>query len=97
MVDEKRLESRTPLNFKVKLAHPSFGILVVTMRDMSQTGIFVEMADLPAPSVGTIMSMQMQGLAQEAPILKVEVARVTTEGFALRLCEAPPNSNAAAD
>ena len=97
MVDEKRLESRTPLNFKVKLAHPSFGISVVTMRDMSQTGIFVEIADLPVPSVGMVMSMQMQGLALDAPILKVEVARVTTEGFALRLCETLPNTNAADD
>jgi len=85
-MSEKRIDARTPLNFEVKLIHPSFGSVIVAMRDMSQTGIFVELGDLPVPAVGTQMQMQMQGVAKEAPVLNVEVARIEGSGVALRLC-----------
>jgi hypothetical protein len=69
---------------RIKICHPSFGELVAQTRDLSDGGVYVKHDDLAALEPGTRVTGQVQDLPIEAPILEMEVMRVTPEGVGLR-------------
>lgn len=84
MSKDKRKHIRTPLQCNIKISHASFGDVIVKTLDISDGGIFVALAPNQIPPIGTIVTGQVQGLMDDAPILQMEVMRVETDGVGLR-------------
>lgn len=84
MSENKRQHPRTPFVCKLKLIHPAAGELVVKTRDISDSGAYVELdASLLLP-LGTVLTGQVQGLMDEAPLLPMKVVRTDAAGMGLR-------------
>ena len=60
------------------------GEQIVKTRDVSDGGVFVVLDPNQSPPIGTIVTGQVQGLIDDAPILKMEVVRVEPSGVGLR-------------
>ncbi|MBD9656727.1 PilZ domain-containing protein [Pseudomonas sp. PDM12] len=84
MSANQRQHPRTPMKCRIKICHPSFGELVAQTRDLSDGGVYVKHEALVALEPGTRVTGQVQDLPIEAPILEMEVMRVTPEGVGLR-------------
>lgn len=81
---EQRRSIRTPLSCSIKINHASIGELLVKTRDISDGGVFVIIEPENIPKVGTIVTGQVQGLMEDAPVLAMEVVRIEHEGVGLR-------------
>lgn len=81
-----RQSIRTSMNCRIKICHPSFGELLATTEDLSDEGVFIKHPDITQLKVGDIVTGQVQDLPIEAPILKMEVMRITSSGAGLRFC-----------
>ena len=81
---DNRKHVRTPLQCKIKISHESFGEVIVKTLDISDGGVFVALSPEQIPPVGTIVTGQVQGLMDDAPILQMEVMRVGADGVGLR-------------
>ncbi|KAB0546898.1 PilZ domain-containing protein [Pseudomonas argentinensis] len=84
MSANQRQHPRTPMKCRIKICHPSFGEIVAQTQDLSDGGVYVKHQDLVALEPGTRVTGQVQDLPIEAPILEMEVMRVTPEGVGLR-------------
>lgn len=83
---QKREHQRTALRCSVKIWNEEFGEVVVHTKDISVGGLFLAMDpdDMNIPPVGTILKGQVQGMMQDAPIVTMEVVRITSGGIGLR-------------
>ena len=84
---EKRRHLRTPLKLNVSVTHPAIGTLILNMRDMSDSGVFLITEQHNMPAVGSVVELQVQGLLDEAPIIKARIMRSEKEGIGLEFCE----------
>ncbi len=84
-----RHSPRTPMKCRIKICHPSFGELVAQTRDLSDGGVYVKHPDLAALAQGTLVTGQVQDLPIEAPVLRMQVMRVDSEGVGLRFYQEP--------
>jgi hypothetical protein len=87
MSHEKRKHVRTPFVCRIKITHESVGELTVKTRDISDGGVFVVLEPEQIPPVGTIVTGQVQGLLDDAPVLQMEVVRMEPSGVGLRFME----------
>jgi c-di-GMP-binding flagellar brake protein YcgR len=81
---DKRRHVRTSFACRIKIAHDSVGELLVKTRDISDGGVFVVLEPEQIPPIGTFLTGQVQGLMDDAPVLKMEVVRVEPVGVGLR-------------
>lgn len=86
MPSHLRQSIRTSMNCQIKICHPSFGEIVATTEDLSDEGVFIKHPDLIKLKKGDIVTGQVQDLPIEAPILKMEIMRITRSGAGLRFC-----------
>ncbi|MES2822139.1 MAG: PilZ domain-containing protein [Pseudomonadota bacterium] len=84
MSHDKRKHIRTSLQCKIKISHADTGERIVKTRDVSDGGVFVVLDPDQIPPIGTIVTGQVQGLMDDAPILEMEVVRVEPSGIGLR-------------
>jgi hypothetical protein len=84
---DKRRHVRTSFACRIKISHESVGELLVKTRDISDGGVFVVLDPEQIPPVGTLLTGQVQGLMDEAPVLKMEVVRVEPAGVGLRFVQ----------
>ncbi len=80
--EERRRHVRTAFDARVRLMHPSIGEIEVTMRDMSDSGVFLftgNCADLP---VGERVQIQALDI-DDAPVLDAEIVRCEASGIGL--------------
>lgn len=82
-----RQHIRTSLKCTIKVTHPSFDDIVAVTEDLSDTGVFINHPDLAKLSVGDIVHGQVQDMPVPAPVLMMEVMRVTPEGAGLRFIQ----------
>lgn len=83
-MDNKREHNRTPLKVQLRLDHPVHGQMLVTTRDISDSGVFVVIDDAQRLlQIGERVSGQVQGLPIEAPVVQMEVVRFEPSGVAL--------------
>ncbi len=64
--------------------HPIYGDAVLKMRDLSHSGAFLYTDDSGSLSVGAIVKLQIQGMAEEPPLIDAKVVRVDDNGVALK-------------
>ncbi|MEK1905170.1 MAG: PilZ domain-containing protein [Pseudomonas sp.] len=83
-MDNKREHNRSPLKVQLRIDHPVHGQMLVTTRDISDSGVFVVVDDAQRLlQIGEIVSGQVQGLPIEAPIVQMQVVRFEPSGVAL--------------
>lgn len=83
MSQNKRRHVRTPLVCRIKVTHNNEELLVKT-RDISDGGVFVVLEPEQVPPIGTMVTGQVQGLMDDAPVLEMEVVRIEPSGVGLR-------------
>ena len=81
---DKRQHVRTSFACRIKITHDSVGELLVKTRDISDGGVFVVLEPDQIPPIGSRLLGQVQGLLDDAPVLKLEVVRVEPAGVGLR-------------
>jgi len=86
-MSDKREHLRTPITCSIKIVHPELGEMLVKTRDLSDGGVFVLLDPEQAPPIGSHVTGQVQGLAENAPIVAMEVVRAESEGIGLRFLE----------
>lgn len=86
-MSDKREHVRTPFVCRIKIGHKSFGEREVKTRDISDGGVFVSLDPEQVPPIGTVVVGQIQGLAHEAPKLRMEVVRIESGGVGLRFLD----------
>lgn len=83
MSQNKRRHIRTPLTCRIKVTYDNQEMLVKT-RDISDGGVFIVLDPEQVPPVGAIVTGQVQGMMEDAPILDMEVVRVEPAGVGLK-------------
>ncbi|MBC9252980.1 pilus assembly protein PilZ [Pseudomonas alcaligenes] len=83
-MDNKRDHKRTPLKVQLRIDHPLHGQMLVTTRDISESGVFVVIDDAQRLlQIGEVVSGQVQGLPIPAPVVQMQVVRFEPSGVAL--------------
>lgn len=85
-MSEKRRFLRTKFEARVKLIHESLGTGVFRTGDVSDGGLFLKGGDFDL-NVGDAVSVQIQDVPMEAPLVRMVVVRRDAEGFGLRFLE----------
>ncbi len=76
---------RTPMKVRLRIEHPRHGSMLVSTRDISDTGVYVIVDDARSLlNEGELVTGQVQDLPIEAPVLEMEVIRVEMHGVGLR-------------
>jgi hypothetical protein len=89
--DDRREHLRTSMSATVKVEHETLGNFVFGTRDISDGGVFIAIEDQQfAPQLGDKVTVQVQGLPVEAPILHMMVRRKTPEGYGLQFADSNP-------
>lgn len=84
MSRDKRDHARTLLNAQIKVTHDLLEEGLFYVRDISDGGVFVIVGDAKFPTLGSVVTVQMQGLPFDAPILDMVVVRKGADGFGLK-------------
>lgn len=82
MTQEKRQHIRTAFPARVRLIHPAAGELEVTMRDMSDGGVFLLTGDRDDLQVGERVQIQALDI-EDAPLLDAQIVRCEATGIGL--------------
>ncbi|MBU2886637.1 PilZ domain-containing protein [Gilvimarinus agarilyticus] len=86
-MSDKREHFRTPMACQIKICHEQLGEMLVKTRDISDGGVFVILDPEKAPPIGDLVTGQIQGLMDDAPILEMEVVRAESGGVGLRFTQ----------
>ncbi len=83
-MSEQRKCPRTPLKCRIKIYHSSIGEVIVSTRNISDSGVFIITEGVDMPPLGSIVQGQVQGLMAEAPVVDMEIVRVEPGGLGLK-------------
>ena len=83
-MDNRREGIRTKLRTKLKLSHPESGDLFCHTIDISDHGIGLEVGDWHIPPIGSQVTVQVQNLPIEAPILDMMIVRISRHSVGLK-------------
>ena len=81
--NEKRVRPRTQAAIPLRISHESFGTLTVTSRDISDSGVLIEIGDAPLLLPGTCLDVQILGLTNGPRNVQAEVVRIGDNGMGL--------------
>ncbi len=82
--NEKRVHPRVKAELSLRISHESFGTRMVTSRDISDSGVHIEIGSAPLLLPGTRIDVQIQGLAGGPQDVEAEVVRIGDGGMGLR-------------
>ncbi len=83
-----RQHIRTALKCAIKISHPDFTEdIIASTEDLSDSGVFVKHPELAKLKVGDVVYGQVQEMPVEAPVLMLEVMRVTADGAGFRFIQ----------
>ncbi len=84
-MDNKRRESRLPIQLDVELVADDNNESSLQTRDLSNSGVYLEKGDSNLPPEGTIVHIRIKNNMGEgeAPLVKARVVRVDNDGLAL--------------
>ncbi len=86
-MEDLREHIRMAMVCRIKILHKELGEMLVQTRDISDGGVFVVLdQDLRLP-IGDVVQGQVQGLAQDAPILEMKVVRLEPTGVGLKFIQ----------
>lgn len=84
-----RKHIRTCLNCQIKISHPDLPDILATTEDLSDAGVFIKHEELTKLKVGDNILGQVQGLGEDmqAPVLTMEVVRITRRGIGCKFVQ----------
>lgn len=85
---DKRRFMRTEVNLRVKLSHPSIGVVTTTTRDISDGGAYLLFTDKDKLPVGSVVKVQVQDSPGDAPVLHMRVVSHKGDGIGLEFIDA---------
>jgi hypothetical protein len=80
---ERRIFTRHFVNARVELVHAAIGRIKARSRDISDSGVFVEVHPVPRLPNGSHVKMHMLDSAQPAIAFNMKVVRTTKHGVGL--------------
>ncbi len=95
-MDNKRKHTRTPFQATVKMWFDG-KVFAVKTSDVSYGGVFLMLDDGQTPPVGSEVMVQMQGMAEAAPIQRMRVVRMHANGIGLEFTDADSDGARPAD
>ena len=85
-MSDQRQFARSKFEFRLKLIHARLGEGNFKTGDVSDGGVFLHAGDF-ALEVGDQVTVQIQDVPIEAPIVKMVVVRAGPDGYGLRFIE----------
>lgn len=85
-----RQHVRSAVKCSIKITHANFDEIVAVTIDLSDTGVFISHPQLAKLEVGEVIHGQVQDEQSDgnsAPLLMMEVVRVTENGAGLRFIQ----------
>ncbi|PCJ46337.1 MAG: pilus assembly protein PilZ [Gammaproteobacteria bacterium] len=82
----KRRSPRLPIQLEVEFDHEQTGTVSLVTKDISDTGVFIQLTEDQQPPLGTIARVKLKNDfedGEEAPILQMKVVRNTPTGIGL--------------
>ena len=84
---DKRVHPRFPFTTDVKILHPDFGEKTVKTKDVSDSGVFILVEPTEMPPIGEVVQGQVQGGAEDMPVVKMKIVRIGEDGLGLQFIE----------
>ncbi len=78
-----RQHSRHPIGVNIKISHKSIDDITLETKDISDGGLFVAVDPDKMPPIGTIVKGQVQGMAEDPPVVDMKIVRITSTGIGL--------------
>ena len=82
---ERRLYPREDVEARVRVCHDRLGVLDGYSKNISDTGIFVHLTDLPKLALGSFFGLQMMDSVSPGILFHTELVRVAHFGVALHI------------
>ncbi len=86
-MDEKRSQGRVNTVSKVKISHSTFGSRRALTRNISSSGVYLELQDQPQLPVGAHIRMQMLDSMRPDVSFNMKVLRTDRQGLALKFVD----------
>ena len=86
-MSDKREHPRYPFTTDIKIAHPEFGEKIVKTKDISDSGVFILVEPTAMPPIGEVVQGQVQGGADDMPVVKMKIVRMEDDGLGLQFIE----------
>ena len=80
---QRRKSERIKLRSRLKLNHPDSGDVYCYTLDISDAGVGLEVGDWPIPPLGSVVTVQLQDVPIDAPVLEMKVVRVDSNAVGL--------------
>ena len=87
MSNNKRHSPRLPINLEVEFNHQDTGIISLSTKDISDTGIFITLSPELQPPIGTMAEVRLKNNfedGEEPPLLDMQVVRKSADGIGLK-------------
>ena len=79
-----RQHSRHPIAVSIKISHESIDAIILETKDVSDGGVFVVVNPDKMPPIGAIVKGQVQGMAEDTPIIEMKIVRLANNGIGLQ-------------
>lgn len=86
-MSDKRQHPRESANYRVRLIHEAFGEVTTTMKDMSNGGICIRLPEMPLPTVGDIIQMQLLDTEVLSKPRGLQIVWLVEDAMGLRFLE----------
>ena len=87
MMREKRYNLRKKLAARVRLSHSTFGVIHTQTRNISDSGVYVELINQPHLPVGAHLKMHMLDSALPNLAFNMKVVRTDSEGVSMKFVD----------
>ena len=84
---EKRYNSRKNMAARVRLSHSTFGVIHTRTRNISDTGVYVELLNQPHLPVGAHLKMHMLDSALPKLAFNMKVVRTDAQGISMKFVD----------
>lgn len=79
-----RQHSRHPIAVSIKISHESIDEIILETKDVSDGGLFVVVNPDKMPPIGVIVKGQVQGMAENPPVVEMKIVRLANNGIGLQ-------------
>jgi hypothetical protein len=76
-----RQHSRYPIAVSIKISHESIDEIILETKNVSDGGLFVVVSPDEMPPIGAIVKGQVQGMAEDSPIIEMKIVRQAEDGI----------------
>ena len=87
MMREKRNNQRKEVAARVRLSHSTFGVIHTRTRNISDTGVYLELLNKPHLPIGAHIKMHMLDSAMPELAFNMKVVRSDSHGISMKFVD----------